>query len=142
MNQPARILVVDDERAKCTMLRYLLEGQGYEVEQAHSGDEALAEIQQSPFHLVLADIGMPGMDGLDLLRRIREVGGDTPVIVMTGYSSLEYAVEAIKHSAADYLANPSDNPDEVLAAVERELADRRVPVNLWRDSAALSAAAA
>ena len=142
MNQPARILVVDDERAKCALLCYLLEGQGYEVEQAHSGAEALAEIQQSPFHLVLADIRMPGTDGLDLLRRIKEVGGDTPVIVMTGYSSLEYAVEAIKHSAADYLANASDNPDEVLAAVERELADRRAPVNLWRDSTALSAAAA
>jgi ActR/RegA family two-component response regulator len=61
---------------------------------------------------------------------------------MTGHSSLEYAVEAIKHSAADYLPNPSENPDEVLAAVERELAVRRAPVNLWGDSTVASAAAA
>ena len=142
MNQPARILVVDDERGKCELLRYLLEGQGYEVEQAHSGTEALTKIQQAQFHLVLADIRMPGIDGLDLLGRIKEAGGDTPVIVMTGCSSLEYAIEAVKYSAADYLANPSDNPDEVLAAVRRELSDRRAPLSRWTDSTVLSAAAA
>ena len=125
MEEKARIMVVDDERGMCDFLRYLLEGEGYQVEHAHSGIEALAKLEQGPFQLVLADIKMPGMDGLEMLRRIKEIDEDIVVIVMTGYSSLETAIKAIKYNAHNYLTKPFDDPDAVLAAVENGLAERK-----------------
>ena len=125
MDEKARILVVDDEKGMCEFLHYLLEGEGYEVEEAHSGAEALDKIRDKSYQLVLADIKMPGIDGLEMLRRIREANEETVVIVMTGYSSLETAIKAIKYDASDYLTKPFDDPDAVLAAVERGLADRQ-----------------
>jgi DNA-binding NtrC family response regulator len=124
MDKKARILVVDDEKGMCEFLHYLLEGEGYEVEEAHSGVEALDKMKEKTFHLVLADIKMPGIDGLEMLRRIREANEETVVIVMTGYSSLETAIKAIKYDASDYLTKPFDDPDAVLAAVERGLTER------------------
>jgi DNA-binding NtrC family response regulator len=124
MEEKARIMVVDDERGMCDFLRYLLEGEGYQVEHANSGIEALAKLEQGSFQLVLADIKMPGMDGLEMLRRIKEIDEDIVVIVMTGYSSLETAIKAIKYNAHNYLTKPFDDPDAVLAAVENGLAER------------------
>lgn len=124
MSAKARILVVDDEKGMCEFLRYLLEGEGYEVDQAHSGNEALTKVTHTSFDLILADIKMPGIDGLEMLRRIREADQDTIVLVMTGYSSLETAIKAIQYDASDYLTKPFDDPDAVLAAVERGLANQ------------------
>jgi DNA-binding NtrC family response regulator len=121
LTSKARILVVDDERGMCEFLHYLLEEEGYEVDVAHSGDQALAKVGETSFDLILADIKMPGIDGLEMLRHIREADEDTVVIVMTGYSSLESAIKAIKYDASDYLTKPFDDPDAVLAAVERGL---------------------
>ncbi|MBN1641262.1 MAG: response regulator [Anaerolineae bacterium] len=125
MEDRARILVVDDETGMCDFLRYLLEGEGYEVDDANSGIEALDKLRAGSYHLVLADIKMPGMDGLEMLRRIKELDPDTIVIVMTGYSSLETAIKAIKYDAHNYLTKPFDDPDAVLAAVENGLLERR-----------------
>jgi DNA-binding NtrC family response regulator len=122
MAAKARILVVDDEEGMCEFLQYLLEGEGYEVDVAHSGDGALDKVKNSAFDLILADIKMPGIDGLEMLRHMRETDENTIVIVMTGYSSLETAIKAIKYDASDYLTKPFDDPDAVLAAVERGLA--------------------
>jgi DNA-binding NtrC family response regulator len=124
MEDSARILVVDDEIGMCDFLRYLLEGEGYEVDDANSGIEALDKLRAGSYHLVLADIKMPGMDGLEMLRRIKELDPDTIVIVMTGYSSLETAIKAIKYDAHNYLSKPFDDPDAVLAAVENGLLER------------------
>jgi two-component system, NtrC family, response regulator len=124
MAAKARILVVDDEEGMCEFLQYLLEGEGYEVDVAHSGDQALAKVKDTSFDLVLADIRMPGIDGLEMLRHMREADETTVVIVMTGYSSLETAIKAIKYDASDYLTKPFDDPDAVLAAVERGLESR------------------
>jgi len=121
MADKARILVVDDEDGMCEFLHYLLEGEGYEVDIAHSGDQALTKVEEMAFDLILADIKMPGIDGLEMLRHIREADEETVVIVMTGYSSLESAIKAIKYDASDYLTKPFDDPDAVLAAVERGL---------------------
>jgi DNA-binding NtrC family response regulator len=125
MEPKARILVVDDEKGMCEFLHYLLEGEGYEVDEAHSGSEALDKIREQRFDLVLADIKMPGIDGLEMLRRMREADENIVVIVMTAYSSLETAIKAIKYDASDYLTKPFDDPDDVLAAIERGLADRQ-----------------
>ena len=118
MEARARILVVDDEVGMCDFLRYLLEGEGYEVDDANSAAESLDKLAQNAYDLVLADIKMPGMDGLEMLRQIKEVDESTVVIVMTGYSSLETAIKAIKYNAHNYLTKPFDDPDAVLAAVE------------------------
>jgi len=117
----ARILVVDDERGMCEFLRFLLQEEGYEVDVAHRGEEALEKVRESRFDLILADIKMPGLDGLEMLRKLRDAEKDTVVIVMTGYSSLDSAIKAIKYDASDYLTKPFDDPDAVLAAVERGL---------------------
>jgi two-component system response regulator PilR (NtrC family) len=124
MTDKARIMVVDDESGMCDFLRYLLEGEGYEVDHANSAAEALTKLERASFQLVLADIKMPGMDGLEMLRRIKEIDEHIVVIVMTGYSSLETAIRAIKYDAHNYLTKPFDDPDAVLAAVENGLAER------------------
>ena len=127
MTAKARILVVDDERGMCEFLRFLLQEEGYDVDIAHSGTQALDKVNESKFQLILADIKMPGLDGLEMLRQLREADEDTVVIVMTGYSSLDSAIKAIKYDASDYLTKPFDDPDAVLAAVERGLSGQAAP---------------
>ena len=125
MVEKARIMVVDDEEGMCEFLHYLLEGEGYEVEHLNRAEEALTRLEEKSFHLVLADIKMPGIDGLEMLRRIKESDQDIAVIMMTGYGSLETAIKAIKYDCYDYILKPFDDPDVVLAAVERGLTDRK-----------------
>jgi DNA-binding NtrC family response regulator len=125
MAAKARIMVVDDEKGMCDFLRYLLEGEGYEVDHANNGAEALVKLKANPADLVLADIKMPEMDGLEMLRQIKEIDSNIVVIVMTGYSSLETAIKAIKYNAHNYLTKPFDDPDAVLAAVENGLTEGR-----------------
>lgn len=129
MDQKGRIIVVDDEVGMCEFLRYLLEGEGYQVDYAHSGTEALAKVKNrlevEPFDLVLADIRMPEMDGLELLRSVKELDPDIVFVVMTGFASLETAIKAIKYDGYDYLVKPFDDTDKVLAVIERGLVDRR-----------------
>ena len=120
-----RILVVDDEIGMCEFLEFMLRDEGYEVESAHSGQEALEKLAEKDYSLILADIKMPGMDGLEMLRRIREIDSDAVVIVMTAYASLDTAVKAIKYNAYDYLVKPFDDTDKVLTIIERGLQKRR-----------------
>ena len=125
MNEKARIMVVDDEVGMCEFLRYLLEGEGYQVVHAHSGVEALTKLDSEPCELVLADIRMPVMDGLQMLRRIKEIDPNIVVVVMTGFASLETAIKAIKYDAYDYLVKPFDDTDKVLAVIEKGLLYRQ-----------------
>lgn len=124
MAEKARIMIVDDEKGMRDFLRYLLEGEGYHVAHAANGAEALTKLKQDSTDLILADIKMPGMDGLEMLRQIKEIDPNIVVIVMTGYSSLETAIKAIKYNAHNYLTKPFDDPDAVLAAVENGLVER------------------
>ena len=111
----------------CEFLRFLLQEEGYDVDIAHSGTQALDKVNESKFQLILADIKMPGLDGLEMLRQLLEADEDTVVIVMTGYSSLDSAIKAIKYDASDYLTKPFDDPDAVLAAIERGLSGQAAP---------------
>ena len=81
-----------------------------------------------PFHLVLADIRMPGMDGLELLRNVKEIDPDIVFVVMTGFASLETAIKVIKYDGYDYLVKPFDDTDKILAVIEKGLGDRREAV--------------
>jgi DNA-binding NtrC family response regulator len=121
VEERARILVVDDERDLCDYVRLLLEREGYIVDEAYDGAEALRKLQKERFALVLADIRMPIMDGLEMLHGLREVSKDVVVILMTAYSSLETAFEALQYGVTDYLTKPFEDRSQLISAVERGL---------------------
>ncbi|MBC8229701.1 sigma-54-dependent Fis family transcriptional regulator [bacterium] len=102
----AKILVVDDEISIRKILFDLLERERYYVELASSAEEALEKIKETTFDLIISDIRMPGMDGFELLKKIRTMNVDSAVIFITGYGSVESAVEAIKLGVVDYIEKP------------------------------------
>lgn len=123
----AKILVVDDERRMCESLQTLLSKSGYEVTAVEKGEEALNKISKSDFDLVITDIKMPQVDGLDILKAARTKDIDALVILMTGYASLESAISAINQGAYDYLLKPIEFNDLKLTiqrALEKRKADR------------------
>jgi len=113
-----RILVVDDERAMQLALRGLLSKEGYTVETAGSGEEAVRKIEGGDFHLVITDLSMTGMGGLQVLERARAFDPDLAVVMITAYGSEKIAVEAMKAGAADYIPKPFDN-DEMRVLVRK-----------------------
>ena len=115
-----RVLVVDDERRARRVLQIMLEQNGLESVAADSGEEALQLFQQERIDLVLTDLRMPGMSGLDLLRQLRSLDPELPVILMTAYGTVESAVEAMKLGAVDYILRPIDI-GAVEAVVKRAL---------------------
>ena len=115
-----RILIVDDERAICLAIQRLLGGRGYDVEATLSGEEALEKLGRTRYHLVITDLTLPGLSGMDLLRSVRERTPETAVIMITAHGSERAAVEAMKLGAADYLPKPFDN-DELELVVGRVL---------------------
>lgn len=102
----ARILVVDDELSMREFLCILLEGEGYRVEQAQSAEDALNCMKLGRFELVISDVSMPGLSGIELLGRIKAIAPDTAVLMITAFTTAEQAVEAMKLGAYDYLAKP------------------------------------
>ena len=105
---PKRVLVVDDEAASRTGLKALLEGHGYSVEAAANGVEALEKVRGFRPAVVIADLVMPGMDGLELVRSLQEEAPFAVTILLTGQGSIETAVQAMKAGAYDYLTKPVD----------------------------------
>jgi len=100
------ILVVDDDDAHRTMLRTLLGGWGYEISEADDGSMAVEAVKRSPFDLVLMDIRMLKVSGIEALDQIKVFNPVIPVIIMTAFSSVETAVQALKKGAYDYLTKP------------------------------------
>jgi DNA-binding response OmpR family regulator len=107
LEQPiARVLVVDDDADTCMLITDVLEEDGYVVRTCSSGEQALDIVRQERFDLILSDIRMPEITGLDLLRRLRREGSNTKVILMTAYASVQTAVQALRGEAYDYLVKP------------------------------------
>jgi DNA-binding NtrC family response regulator len=100
------ILIVDDEEGLREGLGKLLEDDGYAVLSAENGEQALEILQQSHIDLVLTDMRMPGMDGIELLKKIRERHGDLGVIILTGYGQIESYIEAMNFGAIEYVSKP------------------------------------
>jgi DNA-binding NtrC family response regulator len=115
-----RILVVDDEEAIRSGLAEILVEEGYTVEEAPHAEAALARVREELFDLVCTDVRMPGMDGLELVERVKHESPETELIVITGFASLQSAVDAVKRGAEDYLSKPFDL-DEVRLTVKRAL---------------------
>jgi CheY-like chemotaxis protein len=101
-----RILVVDDEITVCKSIRQAILTEEYEVEMALSGEEALKKDQEKPYDLIITDLMMPGISGLDLLKNLRETRPEVNVIMVTGYPTIKTAVESVKMGAFDYLPKP------------------------------------
>ena len=119
-----RILIVDDELVVRDSLGKWFSSEGYTAKPVAGAREALETIQQQEFDLALLDIKMPGMDGMELQARLREADPDLTVIIMTGYASVDTAVQALKRGAYDYITKPVD-PDELSHLIERALEHKR-----------------
>lgn len=120
-----RILVVEDDRFFRDLFCDLLVGQGYGVSRASSGEEGLEMLSTAPYDLVITDLVMPGVDGMEILARARENDPSVDVIMVTGNANLESAIFALKHGARDYLVKPI-NSDEFIHSVAQCLEQRRI----------------
>src|SRR5689334_23924564 len=126
-----RILIVDDEMVVRDSLGKWFTSEGYSARPAAGAREALEIIQQAEFDIALIDIKMPGMDGMELQARLREADPDLTVVIMTGYASVDTAVQALKRGAYDYITKPVD-PDELTHLVANALEHKRARSEIVR----------
>ena len=129
---PHKILIVEDEELMRSILRRLLEGSGYDVVTADSAESALAAFGENDIAVTVTDIKMSGMDGIELLDRIKAIDSDALVVVMTAYSSVDSAVAALRKGAYDYVTKPFVN-DDLLQTVKNAIQQRE----LFRENRAL-----
>jgi DNA-binding NtrC family response regulator len=122
------ILIVDDEKNIRLTLSRALETLGVEVDSAQDGEEALAKLKEKEFGLILLDLHMPGVDGMEVLRQVREIRPDIRVVIITAYGTVELAVEAMKLGAVDFVQKPFV-PEEirkmVIRVIDREKLDEQ-----------------
>jgi DNA-binding NtrC family response regulator len=138
MEAHATILVIEDERSQREALREILAGEGYEVETAPDGETGLARLQETGFEIVLTDMALPGLGGMEILKYLVRHRPDSLCIIVTGYATIKNSVAAMRLGAYDYLAKPVD-PQElklvVKRALERKQLERenlRLKKNLYR----------
>jgi len=120
-----RILVVDDEPSMRSFLEIMLTKEGYAVDTAGDGDDAVSRAQKQPYDLVISDIKMPGMSGTGVLKKIKEIHPETVVIMITAFASTESAVEAMREGAYDYITKPF-KVDEIKVIISNALEKGRV----------------
>ena len=128
----AHILIVDDDEVSCNLFGETLEKEGYLVDQAHSGAEALSLLRDGSHDLLIIDVRMPGITGLEVTRTAHERFPYLPIIVMTAFGSMETAVEAIHEGAFDFISKPM-NLEELRKTVARALAQRGLRDRAWQN---------
>ena len=121
----AKILIVDDEASMREFLSILLEREGYTPETATNSKDALNCLSEKEYELVISDVNMPGLDGIGLLEKIKICSPDTPVMMITAFSTTEQAVEAMKHGAYNYISKPF-KVDEIKLLVRNAIEKRRL----------------
>ena len=127
MNNKAKILIVDDEKIVRESLFHWFEEEGYTVDIAESGEAALRKFDKGKFDLFLLDMKMPGMSGLELLKKIKESDPDAIVILITAFASVPTAITALKDGAYDYVTKPVD-PDELAHLVRKAVEQRELKI--------------
>jgi two-component system response regulator PilR (NtrC family) len=130
MNE-GRILVVDDEASTCAMLADYFSSVGYEVVTAADGEEALQKFTPNRFDCVITDLMMPRIDGLELLKRIRQIDRQALFLIITGFPGIDSAVNAMKEGAYDYITKPF-HLEDIRLKLERALHARRTELSLRR----------
>src|SRR3989304_2501492 len=120
-----KVLVVDDEQSIRESLSFILQKEGYEVEEAPNGQEAYKKVSETPPDIVITDIEMPGMKGVELLEKISQVSPQTFVIIITAYGSIETAIKALRMGAYDYILKPLDF-DELVLRLRRLMEFKRL----------------
>jgi DNA-binding NtrC family response regulator len=115
--KPPKVLVIDDESVICDACRLVLEEKGYGVDRCLTGIAGLEAVERGSYDIILLDMKLPDIDGAVILKTVKERRSEACVIVMTGYSTMSNALQAMKLGAADYLAKPFTD-DELLAAIE------------------------
>lgn len=123
-----RILVVDDDDVIREGLKRIFAGEGYEVSTFSAGQAAIASLQQERFDLVVTDLKMPGMNGIEVMKGIRVLQPEIPIIIITGYATVETAVEAMKEGAVDYIAKPF-TPEDICAKARTTMEQRPAQIN-------------
>ncbi|HHT9138317.1 MAG TPA: response regulator [Candidatus Wunengus sp. YC60] len=126
--KPPSILVVDDMQSALFLSEGILQDEGYHAEIAQNGQEVLDRLKQKHFDIIVADLHMPGMDGIELLNNIKKLDIKTLVIIMTARPSIESAITAFRHGAYDYITKPID-PDTIINTIQRGLEKRHIEVN-------------
>jgi DNA-binding NtrC family response regulator len=127
------VLVVDDEKTVCNSCRKILTQEGYKVDTALSGEEALTKVKGSGFDVLITDWKMPELDGIEMARRIKKENPNIEVIMITGYPSVESSIKAMRSGVSDYVPKPF-TPEELSDAVMRALAKgHAVPADLVLD---------
>ena len=124
-NKEVNVLVVDDEEVMRNLLRDVLTDTGYKVETASRGEEAVEKIKQDNFSIVISDLKMPGMGGLEMLRKVKAVNSNTCVIMITAYPSVESVTEAMREGAYDYIVKPF-NVEEINLVLRRAVERQRL----------------
>jgi len=122
-----RVLLVDDEVEFTQILSQRMESRGVGVDTAASGPEALEKAKAAPYDAIILDLAMPGMDGIETLKRLLEGNPDLQVILLTGYATLEKGVEAVKLGAVDFLEKPAEL-DKLLEKIHQAQATRMLLV--------------
>src|SRR3989338_4177102 len=117
------ILIIDDEADMCEMLSHVLNQAGFITYAAHDGNTGLEIFNRELPSVVILDLCMPGMNGMDVLKQIKHTGSETPVIIISASEEIKSAVEAVKHGAYDYFKKPFNN-EEVVLTVEKALEER------------------
>jgi DNA-binding NtrC family response regulator len=112
------ILIVDDDKEICEYMETFLARDGFLVKTLNAPQDAVEEVRSGKYHIVVLDLMMPKVDGIELLKQIRKVDSDIAVVIFTGYPSLESAVASMKLDAVDYIKKPF-NPDEFREVIER-----------------------
>ncbi len=120
-----RILVIDDEDSMCNFMKIMLSKEGFEVDSASSGMEGISFLKQKDYDLVIADLNMPGMTGIEVLKEVKSFKTDQELIVMTAYASVETAIEAMKHGARDYITKPF-KLDELKIVIDKSLSRKNL----------------
>ena len=102
----AHILITDDDAVSCRLFAKVLGGEGYQVDWVQTGKEALSQLRQETYDLLVVDVRMPGLTGLEVTRTVHREYPRLPVVVMTAFGSMETAIEAIREGAFDYISKP------------------------------------